>query len=142
MIFKGKKSGKQNSYSCDEQEKFELVSCPLNGKYCSQIRSEMNRNYAESMDFLNNKEFNKSINALQNAYNKTMELPHSPCSVCADFYRATLTKSMEIIHDDLKNMSTGLFKTSRYLSSYEESQRVLTEFKDNEQQTKSLKNAV
>ena len=142
MIFKGKKSDLKNERPTNEEKKFELVSCPLNGKYCTKVRSEMNRNYAEAMDFFKNKEFDKSIIALQNAYINTMELPVSSCSVCVDFYRSSIIESMENIHDDLKSMSTGIFKTNRYRSSYEKAQRTLAEYRDNAKKSQQLQKAV
>lgn len=121
------------------QEKFELISCPLNGKYCNDVRSEMNKSYAASVDFRRGKEFEKSLDALENAYDKTMELPESPCAACTAFFRSTITESVANIHGELEGMSKGLFSTNRYQSSCEKAKETLNELKS---RTKGLKNAV
>lgn len=130
---------KENDCNSKRQEKFELVSCPLNGKYCGEVRSAMNKNYAESIDYRRNKEFDKSIDALENAFDKTMELPESPCSVCVEFYRSTIIDSLEDMYNELESMSKGLFRTNRYQSSFQKAGDVLAHFKSG---AKKLRNAV
>ncbi|MFW6309507.1 MAG: hypothetical protein ACOC1D_00260 [Prolixibacteraceae bacterium] len=112
----------------DKPEKFELISCPLNGKFCTQIRAKMNQNYADYVDFRSMKNFDQSIQALENAYNQTRKLPESPCSACAAFYRSTITESIEDLHDELKGMAKGIFSTKRFESSREKAEQVLEDF--------------
>lgn len=124
-------STKKNAHFKNEKKKkFELVSCPLNGLYCKNIVAAMNKDYVESEAAHLNKEYDKSLDALKNAYNKTMELPESPCSSCASNFRSAINDSVENIHSELKSMSKGLFSTNRYQSSCEKAEQVLNEFKD------------
>lgn len=123
----------------DKQEKFELISCPLNGKFCTEIRAEMNQNYVDYANFRSMKNFDKSIQALENAYNQTMELPESPCAACAVFYRSTITESVEDVHNELKGMAKGIFSTKRFESSREKAEQVLEDFRCG---ARELKNAV
>ena len=128
MIFNLFSIKKDINVKSEEKEKFELVSCPLNQTYCKKILPAINEDYAESENFLRSKNFDNSINALEKAYNKTMELPESPCSKCSAFLRSTISDSVENIHCELKSMSKGLFSTNRYQSSCEKAEQVLDKF--------------
>jgi hypothetical protein len=139
MTFNLFSSKKEIDCTGQTEEKFELVSCPLNGKFCTHTRSQMNEKYAESVEFRKGKDFDKSIDVLKNAYSKTMDLPESPCGACAAFYRSTVVESIENIHKELNGMSKGIFSTNRYQSSCKKAEDVLKELKENK--TK-LKNAV
>lgn len=140
MISKLFSSQKKCIGSNNGQEKFELVSCPLNGKFCTNIRAKMNQNYQEYLDFRSTKEFDKSIDALGKVYNETMKLPESPCGNCVAFYQSTIVDSMEDVHDELKGMTKGLFSTKRFESSREKAEQALEELKNEDK--KELKKAV
>lgn len=116
-------------YFNNEENKIELVGCPRGGKSCLEHRSEINKRFQDSSRYHRGKDYQRSIEALQSAFTKTSELQESTCLNCAEFFRSTITQSLENIHDDLHNMSTGLFGTTRYQSSYVMARDVLTEFK-------------
>ncbi|RIH63791.1 hypothetical protein D1164_17810 [Mariniphaga sediminis] len=102
----------------NKEEKFELVNCPLKGKYCKRQLPEINQSYSESEQYRKNKEYRNSIDALKNAYSTTTELKEDSCSRCVNFFRSSITESLEDIHGELHKMSTGLFRTKRFESSY------------------------
>lgn len=139
MTFNLFSSKKDIDFSGKVEEKFELVSCPLNGKFCKHTRLQMNQKYAESVELRKGKDFDKSIDALENAYNKTLDLPESPCGTCAAFYRSTIVESIENIHKELNGMSKGIFSTNRYQSSCKKAEDLLNGLKNNKNK---LKNAV
>ena len=98
--------------------KIELVSCPRNGVKCKNHLAAINEDYSESSIYHQNREYQKSIEALNNAFTKTFELKEDTCTKCANMFRSTIIQSLEDIHLELHSMSKGLFKTKRYQSSY------------------------
>ena len=131
----GKKTGlfqtskKDSKYFNDENLFIELESCPLEGKHCKEHMAFINKNMRVSLGHLLNKEYSQSIEELKTAYYKTTELNEPACLQCAQFFRSTITRSMEQIQEDLQKMSTGIFKVKRFNSSLEQANNVLKEFK-------------
>ncbi len=120
----------ETEYFNDQQDKIELVGCPFGGKLCQEHRMLINNSYSESNRNRRDKNYHQSIEALERAFVKTMELTEFPCNKCAAFYRSTITESVEVIQSELHKMSTGLFRTRRFHSSYEKVEEVLKEFKE------------
>ena len=118
-----------SQYLKDSEEKIKLVSCPVGGMQCKEQLSEINNSFVESYSYHRDKDYYRSIESLKSAFNKTSELKPSTCANCAKLFRSTITNSMEKIHDELKGMSTGMFKTNRYQSSYVFAGSVLDNFK-------------
>jgi len=102
----------------NESIKFELISCPLNGKSCKKHLTSINQNYTESDFYHQSKEYQKSIKALNNAFLKTFELREDSCANCAKAFRYAIFETLENIHLELQSFSNGLFKTNQYQSSY------------------------
>ena len=115
----------------NEHSKFELVSCPRNGKNCSKHLITINRNYSDSNLYYQNKEYQQSIEALNNAFNKTFELNESTCVNCARTFRFAIIQSLKSIHLELQDMSTGLFKKNDYKSSFVLADNVLNNLSKN-----------
>ena len=113
--------------------KIELVSCLRNGSECREHRHFINLHFNDSLTYLQNKEYSRSILALKNAYLKTTELQTSPCVKCADIFRGAIIQSLEGIHKDLHKMTSGFFGTRRFQSSYELASVVLKEFKGSDE---------
>ena len=122
-------SMKEKEYFNEEQNKIELVSCLHGGFDCQEHLAIINKKFTASNRFMRNKDYAKSIEALKNAYYITSELSESSCSRCAEFFRSTITKSLENMQEDLHKMSTGLFRPKRYQLSYKLASSVLEEFK-------------
>lgn len=121
----------------DAENKIELLSCPHGGKSCDKHLSAINGNFVESRSFRKDKDYTRSIYALKSAFVKTSELKDSKCIQCTDLFRATITQSLEKIHDELQGMSTGLFKTDKYRASYLLAENVLNDFKTEDVKFKS-----
>lgn len=101
------------------EEKFELVSCPLGGFHCKDsILPKINRLYRESDIYRVNREYEKSIELLNEAYQTTLELKQSSCFKCVGFFQNNITETMEIIQKELNQMSKGIFSTRRYQNAY------------------------
>lgn len=120
---------KDKLYFKDRQKKIELVSCLHGGNGCSEQLTIINERFVESDRYIRNKDYIRSINALKNAFEITSELPESSCANCAQFFRETITKSLENIHDDLAKLSNGFFRPKRYQSCYRLAGNTLEELK-------------
>jgi len=97
-------------YFNDKQEKFELVSCPLNGKHCKTLRLSINKDYQESQLYHRNKIYQKSLDSLKSAYNTTFKLTESTCGNCAELFRSSIIQSMEEIKNEHYKSSVGLLR--------------------------------
>ena len=103
-----------DEYFNDKQEKFELVSCPVNKSSCEKIRNSINADYLESQQFQLDKNYERSIKALQSAYNRTLLITDTSCANCADFFRATIQQSMEEIKKEQQKSSFGLLNFKHF----------------------------
>ncbi|MBA4411467.1 MAG: hypothetical protein Q8S54_04090 [Bacteroidota bacterium] len=110
-------------------DKIELLKCPKEGIGCEDHRLVINRDYCASQNYMHDKDYSRSILALKNAFHKTTELNETSCLNCARLFRSTITESLEYIHEDLLNMSTGILGTKRFQSSFELAVNVLMEMK-------------
>ena len=107
----------------------ELVSCPLHEIICNVHLTAINDNIKESEKYRKEKDFNKSIETLKSAFQKSTELLNHPCTSCAHQLRSKIFESLENINDELEKKSKGLFSRKKYKSSYLKAKRVLQEFK-------------
>lgn len=117
-------------YFNKNQNKFELAVCPYEGVDCKETIDFINEKFDISYWCRLNKDFNNSIEALKGAYVISTELKHSTCAKCAVVFRATITRSLENIHDELHKMSTGILRTNRYQKSYEMAGSLLKKFEN------------
>ena len=122
-------SEEDSDYFNDAENKIELVNCPRGGHNCSEHRAVINKYLLASRKYHVNKDYNRSIEALKVAYNKTTDLQESSCLNCALMFRGLVTQSLENIHDDLHQMAKGLFFRKRFESSYQFAKVVLEEFR-------------
>ncbi|QGY43999.1 hypothetical protein GM418_10120 [Maribellus comscasis] len=113
-----KKSSVKNGNGQNSDSKFELIRCERNGVRCKSHLAFINEEYSISETYLQNKEYQKSIEALNEAFYRTYQLKETTCINCAKMFRSTIIRSLEDIQIELKGMSQGLFKTRRYQSSY------------------------
>ena len=119
--------------------KFELINCPLGGFHCKDnILPEINRLYRESDIYRINREYEKSIEMLNEAYRITMELKHSSCLKCVGFFQNNITETMEIIQNELNQMSKGIFSTRRYQSIYTKLGEILNYINSNQEKATYL----
>ena len=122
---------KEGEYFGDRKEFIELVSCPRGGKTCVEHRKIINNKIVTARKHFLDKKFPQSIEELKIAYDKTTELQLKSCLKCAEFYRSSITNTMEYIHDDLKQMSEGFFKSKRHQPSYLLAAETLEDFRKN-----------
>jgi hypothetical protein len=123
-------SASDTEYLNEKQDKIELLSCPRNGIICQEHLVVVNKCYVESEHYRKERDFERSIDTLKSAFYKTTELVESPCSKCASLFRLTITESMENMHNELENITTGFFGKKRYQASYLLAGKVLREFEN------------
>jgi hypothetical protein len=119
-----------NDYFNDNQDKIEMVGCKKDHHVCLSYLPEINRFLKESDIFYRDRDYTRAIEALENAYEKTMELQNTECFRCAGLFRSTILISLEEINQDLQEMSNGLFRTSRYQSSSIKAEQLLVKYKN------------
>lgn len=118
----------RNKEHTQEKQKIEVIDCPNGGNNCKDQLAEINQNYSDSTIYKKEKEYLKAIHLLRDAWQKTHELKQSSCLKCAELFRETISGSMENIHNDLHNMTTGIFRNKRYQEVYLEASKTLKEF--------------
>jgi len=101
-------------YYKDMKEKFELVSCPIDEKHCKELRSELNKLYFDAEQFQIDKKYQKSVDLLKIAYQRTFELTKPTCANCANFFRSTMEESILNVQSEQHRLSRGLFRLKRY----------------------------
>ena len=123
----------EGDYFNDDSDKIELLGCQRGGISCLEHRNEINQRFRDSESYHRVKEYKRSIEALKCAFDKTTELQDDSCRQCADLFRSTITQSLENIHNDLQQMSSGLFRRKRHESSYNLARNVLNDFKKDQE---------
>jgi hypothetical protein len=113
-----------------EQEKIELVSCPLREMMCNVHLSSVNKSYAEAEQYRKEKNFNSSIETLKSAFYKNLELMEHPCTKCVCHYHTSIIDSLENIHDELEKLTSGIFGNKRFQSVYLKAINVKKEFEN------------
>ncbi|MEZ5106971.1 MAG: hypothetical protein R2757_20870 [Draconibacterium sp.] len=102
-------------YTPPRENKFTLMNCSISGIHCKDsVLPEINRLYAEAEIYRINKEYQRSIELLQQAYQKTFELKESPCTRCVAFFQYNIKETLETMQDELYSMSNGIFSRGRY----------------------------
>lgn len=118
-----------NEYYNEEQDKIEVEDCETAGSECLSNLSLINRNFRDSQRFFLEKDYTRSIEELQIAFNHTRDIESTQCSPCTHVVRATITQSLEYIQEDLQKMTSGLFRAGRYDECYQRVSNVLDDFR-------------
>lgn len=101
-----------------KEDKFTLVSCNINNSHCHYVLKDINRLYAESELARINNEYLRSVDFLQEAYNKTRELNESSCIKCVNLFQSNINQTLKIMKDELNKMSHGLLGSRNYQLAY------------------------
>lgn len=96
------------------EDKFEFVSCPLEGKYCRQLLPVINRKYSDAQQYRIDKEYVSSIRILRKAHEKTFDLKKPYCVNCAEFFRTTINDSIYNIKEEQNEISKRGFLMRRH----------------------------
>lgn len=112
--------------------KIELLVCQAGGQNCKEHLSIINDCYLNANNYHFDKDYLNSIESLKSAFFKTTDLNQDSCVNCAKLFRSTITRSLENINGELKNLTSGLLRKKRYHKSYLASCEVLKEIKQSE----------
>ena len=115
IFSRGEKKGIKRFH---KEDKFDFVSCHLNETFCYNILNEINELYAESELARINNEYLRSVDFLQEAYNKTKELNESYCVKCVNLFQSNINQTLKIMKDELYQMSHGFFGKKNYQLAY------------------------
>jgi hypothetical protein len=102
-----------------------VVNCPPDQEICIEQLALINQCFLESRQSHLKKDYQGAIEALRLAFNATFEIREPSCLAYREKFRSTIISSLENIHSDLKEMTTGWFKAKRFQSSFELADRVL-----------------
>lgn len=114
----------------NKEKKIELLSCQNGVHKCEEHLEVINKSYIDADNHHLEKDYLNSIGSLKEAYNKSCELKDKSCLKCAEFFRSTITNSLENINQELSVMTTGMFGKKRYQKIYAESCNTLEDFKN------------
>jgi len=119
----------ESAYFKDNQDKFELVSCPGSGTDCKKTLSSINASFLAFERYWRDKDYTRAIEELKIAYVTTNEITETSCAGCKELLRSTIMESLENIREDLEKMNKGFYQKKRYKTSYELATEVLDEFR-------------
>lgn len=122
-------SALESIYFKDNQDKFELASCPDLGTDCTKTLSAINASFLASERYWRDKEYSRAIEELKSAYYATNEITEASCTGCAELFRSTILESLGHIHEDLEKMNKGIYRRKRFQNSYELATETLDEFR-------------
>jgi hypothetical protein len=122
-------SKKDADYNNGQQNKFEVLTCNVSSGSCKEHLVVINKCYLEANKYHLEKDYLSTIDSLKNAFFRTNQLNENSCAKCANLFRSTITESIENIHGELRNLTTGLFRKKRYQRSFIASRDVLNEIK-------------
>jgi hypothetical protein len=105
------------------------VSCKYDGEFCVEHRKLINNKISASKSLFLNKDYQQAIGELKIAFENAEGLTLPTCLKCAGFFRLTIYKSLENIHDDLKKMSTGIWGSRKFKPSFLLASSTLEELK-------------
>jgi len=120
---------KGSKHNYVKQDKIELLVCNSGSQNCKEHLLTINKCYIEANNYHLEKDYLNYIESLKNAFFMTSGLQEASCLKCADFFRSTITKSLENINEELQKLTTGLISNNRYVLSYNKSCTVLNDFK-------------
>lgn len=112
------------------EDKFQMVSCPIKGKNCKNHLPEVNNYFLIAKRAKENKEFQVSIEALRKGFYKSCELKDPICLKCAQLFRSSFNQSLEQIHNELGYMSSGFFGKKSFQTNYLQATDILNEFQN------------
>ncbi|MBL7967920.1 MAG: hypothetical protein JNK09_13040 [Prolixibacteraceae bacterium] len=126
-------SGKESEYFNDKVGSIELVRCPISQEFCGVHLKKINKFVQLSRGNWISKDYPQAIQELKEAFEQTMKINPSECARCTVIFRLTIIRSMENLHEDLRQMTSGFFRVKRHLSSLKLAEQVLQEMKERTQ---------
>ena len=122
-------SSNNDEYYKGQQNKFEVLTCSVRSEGCKDHLVVINECYLAANKYHLEKDYLNTLESLRNAFCRTSQLKEKSCVNCANLFRSTIAQSVESIHGELQNLTTGLFRKKRYEKSYLVSRNILNEIK-------------
>lgn len=116
----------ESKYFGDHQPKIEVINFPEDQEEGGKQLSVINQYFLESGRFHLDMDYQRAIEALKQAFDVSLEINESGVKY-AEKVRSTIILSLENIHSDLRQMTSGWLKAKRFQSSFELATVVLNE---------------
>lgn len=113
------------------QPNIELADCPLKAMLCEVQLASIHISLFEYEKYRIEKKYEKSVEILKNAFEKTLMLKNNPCTKCANHYHQIIFETMEIIINELNKPSNSLFSKKNNHPIYFKAQNIFIEMKNN-----------
>lgn len=127
---------KDSDYFHDHDDSIKLKYCPSGGENCHGQMAYMNNRLLLSQKFIENKEFIRAIDFLQEAFDSTFDLTENQCQRCAKLFRDSIIKTLIHLVADLEEMTRGLFRKKVYKIDLALAKQTLQQLQDkNKQET-------
>ena len=124
-------SDKSVVYHQLKENKIELLTCHIGSKNCKEPLSVINKCYVEAHCYRLDKDYLNSIDSLKSAFLSTCDLKEDTCKKCAEFFRLTITQSLENINGELYDLTNGFIGNKSYQLSYIKSSDFLQDIRKN-----------
>lgn len=125
-----KPGGNEEDHFNNHQPKIQCLSCPRQMNECIAPLGTINRCFSDSQMMRLNKDYTHSIHSLEKAFDCTYEIREASCESCACLFREHLIASMENLHTELQELTSGWFSARDYRSSLELATRTLQACRD------------
>jgi hypothetical protein len=132
----------ENDYFNNSQEKIQVTKCRPDGISCKSHLNAINNSFLQSSYYYQNKDYRRAIEALESAFEGTVTIQSNTCSKCVNVFRTTIIETLTNYHDELKSMSSGIFRKRRFIQDYELADNVLNAFQNRQnlqRETKIIK---
>lgn len=114
-------------YFNSTEDKIELVHCPYDKKECVRQLPDINKYFQESHQSRMDKDYQRAIEALKQAFDITYDIQECTCTTCAGLFRTTIISSMKILRSELKDLTSGWFSNKRFVPAFELATNTLKE---------------
>ncbi|KAF0238098.1 MAG: hypothetical protein FD181_1306 [Prolixibacteraceae bacterium] len=111
------------------QAKIELADCPLKAMMCEVHLYSIHISLLETEKYRTEKKYEKSVESLKSAFDKTTELQNNPCTKCANHYRPNIIETMETIINELYSNSNSIFRKKNQNPTHTRAVGILREMK-------------
>lgn len=116
---------RDSDYFQDNEDAIKLESCANGGNACRSQMILMNKHLLLSRKLIENKEYNRALNEIKEAFETTFDLKEEQCQKCAQLFRDTIINSLETIISDLTKMSKRVFGFRNFESDLEMAKMLL-----------------
>lgn len=121
---------KDSEYFHDNEDTIKLNFCPNDGEHCKGQMAYMNNRLLLTRKLVENKEYTRAIESLNEAFDSTYDLGEAQCQPCAQLFRESIVKTLEHLVSDLDEMTKGLFRKKTFIADLVLARRIMQELRE------------